>query len=59
MAVTADEDRCLRCGGCVGVCPVAALRLSEHGIECSGKCTNCQICIGFCPVGALRLAGRK
>jgi ferredoxin len=55
MVVTADKDKCLRCGGCVGVCPVAALCLSEHGIACSEKCNNCTICVQFCPVGALSL----
>jgi ferredoxin len=59
MTVTADKDKCLRCGGCVGVCPVTALHLGEHGIACSGKCTNCGICVQFSPVGALRLAQAK
>lgn len=55
MTVTADKEKCLRCGGCVGVCPVAALHLGEHGIECSSKCTDCSACVQFCPVGALQL----
>ena len=52
--INADKKKCLRCGGCVGVCPVGALRLTEHGIECSEKCTNCSACIQFCPVGAIK-----
>jgi ferredoxin len=59
MVVTADKDKCLRCGGCVGVCPVAALYLSEHGIVCNEKCTNCTICVQFCPVGALSITKKK
>jgi ferredoxin len=55
MVVSADKNKCLRCGGCVGVCPFAALYLSEHGIDCNEKCTNCTICVQFCPVGALKL----
>lgn len=51
--IKVDEKKCLRCGGCVGVCPVSALTLTEHGIKCDQKCTNCGICINFCPVGAL------
>jgi Fe-S-cluster-containing hydrogenase component 2 len=54
MIVT-DKNKCLRCAGCVGVCPVSALTLSEHGIECSPKCINCSSCVNFCPVGALAL----
>ena len=54
--IETDKVKCLRCAGCVGVCPVAALSLTEHGIECDAeKCTNCRICVEFCPVGAISL----
>lgn len=54
--ITADKSLCLRCGGCVGTCPVSALDLTEHGIKCDGeKCTKCKTCIMFCPVAALKL----
>ena len=54
--IATDGDKCLRCGGCVGVCPATALDLTEHGIACDGnKCTNCRACIQFCPVGAIEL----
>jgi len=52
--IRADEKKCLRCGGCVAVCPQNALKLTEHGISCDKeKCTKCKICVQFCPVGAL------
>ncbi len=54
--IKTDKKLCLRCSGCVGVCPQTALTLREHGIECSGeKCIRCGICIKLCPVGALSL----
>ncbi|RLI98399.1 MAG: ferredoxin [Candidatus Aenigmatarchaeota archaeon] len=53
--IKVDTDKCLRCGGCVGVCPVSALELTEHGIKCSGRCTSCKSCVNFCPVGALSI----
>ena len=54
MAVKADKDKCLRCGGCVGVCPTLALDLTEHGLSCDAKkCIDCGKCIQFCPVQAL------
>jgi len=49
------DERCLRCGGCVGVCPLSALSLGEHGIACSDKCNNCKICLNFCPMGAIKM----
>lgn len=56
MAVKADKEKCLRCGGCVSVCPQMALDLQEHGIVCdSEKCVDCGICVKFCPVEALSL----
>jgi Fe-S-cluster-containing hydrogenase component 2 len=55
MVVSADKDKCLRCGGCVSVCPKNALNLSEHGIICDPKlCITCKICVNFCPVAALK-----
>ena len=52
--ISTNREKCLRCGGCVGVCPVSALSLGEHGIECSEKCINCGACIQFCPMGAIK-----
>lgn len=49
------DGRCLRCGGCVSVCPRDALTLTDEGIACSGRCTDCGICIRFCPVMAIRM----
>lgn len=54
--IKSDRKKCLRCGGCVGVCPAGALTLTEHGIECDEeKCTKCKTCVSFCPVQALEL----
>ena len=57
--IRTDAEKCLRCGGCVAVCPVTALDLTEHGIKCSGDCTDCSICINFCPVGAMMLKDKQ
>lgn len=58
--IRADIGKCLRCGGCVGVCPATALDLTEHGIACdSNKCTGCRSCVQFCPVGAIALNESK
>jgi ferredoxin len=49
------DGKCLRCGGCVSVCPADALTLAESGITCSEKCTNCSICVRFCPMNAISI----
>lgn len=49
------DEKCLRCGGCVSICPADALTLTERELVCSKKCTNCGICVRFCPVGAIRI----
>ena len=54
--IKADKKLCLRCSGCVGVCPVGALTLKEHGLECDEeKCINCGTCVSFCPVKAISM----
>jgi NAD-dependent dihydropyrimidine dehydrogenase PreA subunit len=54
--IRSDKNVCLRCSGCVGVCPRSALTLKEHGIVCDPeKCVSCGICVNFCPVSALKL----
>lgn len=54
--IRTDSSKCLRCSGCVGVCPRSALTLTEHGISCDSRCNSCKICINFCPVGAITLS---
>ena len=53
-----DEDRCLQCGACVGLCPTDALQrdpvtqlVSFHPEECAA----CELCVKGCPAGAMHL----
>ncbi len=57
MSWNVNREKCITCGGCVGVCPTAALELSNnHGLECDAKlCNSCGICERFCPVGAIKV----
>ncbi|RLJ01525.1 MAG: ferredoxin [Candidatus Aenigmatarchaeota archaeon] len=55
-----NKEKCLRCGGCVSVCPKNALELTEQGIiRDEKKCINCGICEKFCPVGAIKVKKEK
>ncbi|MBD3401252.1 ferredoxin [candidate division GN15 bacterium] len=51
------QENCLRCGGCVPICPTEALVLLASGITCDhDHCVVCGDCTFFCPVRALELA---
>jgi len=53
-----NRERCLRCGGCVGVCPTDALELTENGVKWDEeKCIFCGKCETVCPVGAINVEG--
>ena len=53
--VRVDNNKCIRCGGCVSVCPFDALKLEECVKFDAEKCKKCGICIKFCPVGAISM----
>ncbi|MBU0898457.1 MAG: 4Fe-4S binding protein [Nanoarchaeota archaeon] len=54
--IEVNKNKCLRCGGCISLCAVSALMLTEHGIKCDiNKCVNCEACVRFCPVDALKI----
>jgi formate hydrogenlyase subunit 6/NADH:ubiquinone oxidoreductase subunit I len=54
--VTVDKIKCIYCGGCTSVCPVAALTLIETFIQCDqNKCVKCRNCEKFCPAGAIKV----
>ncbi|MEM7813356.1 MAG: 4Fe-4S binding protein [Candidatus Aenigmatarchaeota archaeon] len=54
MTWALDKSKCLKCGGCVAVCPVGALELVNFP-EVSSKCTSCQTCQWTCPVRAIKV----
>ncbi len=49
-----DNESCMKCGGCVSVCPADALILDKDGIQINDKCICCLKCITFCPVSAIK-----
>lgn len=54
IRIIVNEDRCYLCGGCAGVCPALAIRVSSSKWEFfQDKCISCRICVNACPVGAL------
>lgn len=51
-----DEDLCVHCGLCTGVCPTGALRLDPESFKLvfnRAQCIVCEQCIPTCPVQAI------
>ena len=55
-----DETQCMRCGGCVQVCPRQVHRLDgdTHRMDWK-RCIACFRCAAVCPGGALKQAGKS
>lgn len=50
-----DQSICMRCGACVGTCPVNAMFLDEYQVTVNEDCIDCKLCTRTCPVGALAM----
>jgi ferredoxin len=51
-----DQDSCVDCGLCTGVCPTQALTLDPETFRLQfrrSRCVVCEQCIPTCPVGAI------
>jgi ferredoxin len=51
-----DEDSCVHCGLCTGVCPTEALTLDPQSFKLTftrSRCIVCEQCIPTCPVQAI------
>ncbi|MEB3358904.1 MAG: NIL domain-containing protein [Synechococcales bacterium] len=51
-----DEDLCVHCGLCTGVCPTEALTLDRETFELRfvrSRCIVCEQCVPTCPVQAI------
>ena len=55
--IVKDEDRCVHCGACVGVCSTGALSLDSDYMVVfdSSKCVVCGFCIKACIYRAIRM----
>ena len=49
-----NEQLCDICGACVAVCPVDAIRVSEHRVHIDNDvCISCGACETVCPTKAI------
>jgi L-aspartate semialdehyde sulfurtransferase ferredoxin len=54
--IAIDEDICVHCGLCTGVCPTEALTLNPETYKLTftrSRCIVCEQCIPTCPVQAI------
>jgi ferredoxin len=54
--IVIDEDACVHCGLCTGVCPTEALSLDPQSFRLMftrSRCIVCEQCIPTCPVQAI------
>ena len=51
--VSIKVDACVVCGGCIDICPKAAIRMIDDTVSINPEtCSECLICVQVCPVGA-------
>jgi ferredoxin len=53
-----NDESCVDCGACVGVCPTEALVLERPSMKVifdPEKCVVCGECVPCCPVGAMEM----
>ena len=54
--IVIDEEKCVDCGLCTGVCPTEALTLDPESFRLKflrSRCVVCEQCIPTCPVAAI------
>jgi ferredoxin len=54
--IVIDEESCVHCGLCTGVCPTEALKLDPQSFKLTfarSRCIVCEQCIPTCPVEAI------
>lgn len=56
--IVRDEEKCVMCGACTGICPTSALYMERPSMEVrfdGDQCVFCQLCVKVCPMRAMEV----
>jgi ferredoxin len=56
--IVRNEEKCVMCGACTGICPTGALYLERPSMEVrfdGNQCIFCQLCLKVCPMKAMEV----
>ena len=55
ISLTINDNRCVGCGRCIGVCPQRVLMLKGKSVKAVkfDECIECGACMVNCPFGAI------
>ncbi len=57
--IKTDNDKCIKCGLCVSLCPMNNIKIADGKIIFNDKCTMCYRCFANCPKQAITVIGKK
>ncbi|UCC57943.1 MAG: EFR1 family ferrodoxin [Candidatus Bathyarchaeum sp.] len=49
-----DDEKCIRCGTCVSVCPMNNIKIVNDKVTWNHNCEICLACIHWCPQNAIQ-----
>lgn len=53
MSFAINQDKCIKCGACINMCPVQAISMEKDKVVIDAKkCIDCGTCASICPVQA-------
>ncbi|HZK54781.1 MAG TPA: NIL domain-containing protein [Desulfosporosinus sp.] len=56
--IVRNEEKCVMCGACTGICPTGALYMERPSMEVvfdGDQCIFCKLCVKICPMKAMEV----